>query len=125
MPVGGERVLFVDDEKEIAWVGQQMLERLGYSVTICDSSREALNLFQKNHASFDVVSTDLTMPEITGDELARKLIHINAEIRVILCTGFSERINEKKAREIGIRKFLQKPASMIDLGSAIREVMDR
>ena len=107
-------MLFVDDEKEIAWVGQQMLERLGYSVTICDSSREALNLFQKNHASFDVVSTDLTMPEITGDELARKLIHINAEIRVILCTGFSERINEKKAREIGIRKFLQKPASMID-----------
>ena len=96
---------------------------MGYEVDARTSSVEALELFKSQPDRFDMVITDMTMPNMTGDMLARELIKIRPDIPIILCTGFSEKITEEKAKGIGIRKFILKPISMSDLAKAIREVM--
>ena len=92
-PSGTERILFVDDEAPIAKVGGQILERLGYSVTTRTSSIEALELFKAKPDDFDLVITDMTMPNLTGDKLAIELVKIRPDIPVVLCTGYSIKIN--------------------------------
>ncbi|MCJ7494829.1 MAG: ATP-binding protein [Deltaproteobacteria bacterium] len=126
LPLGGrERVLFVDDEKAIVDIGQKLLERLGYEVVGRTSSVEALELFRAKPESFDLVITDMTMPNMTGDKLARELMGIRPGIPVILCTGFSERITEEKAKLLGIREFVLKPLVMKDLAKSMRRALDR
>jgi PAS domain S-box-containing protein len=125
LATGHERILFVDDEKTLADLGRQMLERLGYSVECRTSSIEALGLFKTRPDQFDLVITDMTMPNLTGEKLARQLMQIRADIPVILCTGFSERISEEKAREMGIREFILKPLVMDKLAGAVRSVLDQ
>jgi PAS domain S-box-containing protein len=122
---GGERVLFVDDEKAIVEIGQKLLERLGYEVVGRTSSVEALELFRAKPESFELVITDMTMPNMTGDKLARELMGIRPGIPVILCTGFSERITEEKAKLLGIREFVMKPLVMKDLAKSMRRALDR
>ncbi len=90
---GNERILFVDDEDFQADIGKRMLERLGYRVTAKTNSVEALDLFRQTPDEFDLVITDMTMPDMTGDVLARKLISIRPDIPIIVCTGYSARIN--------------------------------
>ena len=121
---GNERILFVDDEQGIVDMSRQMLERLGYEVIIRTSSIEALEAFRAHPEIFDLVITDMTMPNMTGDELARELIGIRSDIPIILCTGYSERITEEKAKAIGIRKFVMKPLVVTEIAEAIREVLD-
>ena len=122
---GHERILFVDDEKTLADLGRQMLERLGYSVVCRTSSIEALELFKTRPDQFDMVITDMTMPNLTGDKLAGQLMQIRADIPVILCTGFSERISEEKAKEMGIREFILKPLVIDKLAGTVRSVLDQ
>jgi PAS domain S-box-containing protein len=124
MPTGNEKILFVDDEKALVDLGHQMLERLGYDVTTRTSSIEALELFISQPPKFDLVITDMTMPNMTGDELARKLMAIRSDISVILCTGYSERISKEKAQAIGIREFVLKPIIMSELAVTVRKVLD-
>ena len=125
LPVGGhERVLFVDDEKAIVEIGQEILQHLGYEVVVRTSSVEALELFRAQPERFDLVITDMTMPNMTGDKLAVELMRIRPDIPVILCTGFSERITKEKAEGIGIREFLLKPLVMNDLSKAVRKALD-
>ncbi len=71
-----------------------------------------------------LVITDMTMPNMTGDRLARELISIKPDVPVVICTGFSERINEKSAKAIGIKGFLMKPVTMFEMAEMIREVLD-
>ncbi len=123
MPSGGERILFVDDEILLVELGTEMLQALGYRVTCKADSTEALELFRSQPEAFDLVITDMTMPNLTGKDLARKLMEIRADIPVILCTGFSELINEKKAKEEGIREFVMKPYVMKNLATAIRRAL--
>jgi len=124
-PIGGnERILFVDDEPALINIGQQMLERLGYEVVCCMDSLEALKLFREESDRFDLVITDMTMPGVTGDELAGEVMRIKPGIPVILCTGFSERIKENKARDLGICGFLMKPLLMKSVARAIRQALD-
>ena len=123
LPTGTERVLFVDDERSIVKIADQMLERLGYEVTTKTSSVEALELFEAEPDRFDLIITDMTMPHMTGDRLARKLFMIRSDIPVILCTGYSERIDEDKAKEMGIRAYAPKPLVMRDLAVTIRQVL--
>jgi len=120
---GGERILFVDDETMLADLGQTLLESLGYKVTVTSNSREALNLFNSSPQEFDLVITDMTMPGLTGNELARELLAVRPDIPIILCTGFSELINEKKAKEIGVKEFVMKPYSLNSLDKTIRKVL--
>jgi PAS domain S-box-containing protein len=123
-PTGAERILFVDDEPELVALGREMLEHLGYQVVTKNNGIDALEEFRKKPNHFDVVVTDMTMPKMTGERLARELISIRPKIPIILCTGFSEQINEQKAKDIGIKAFLMKPLTLNRLARTVRAVMD-
>jgi len=124
IPTGTERILVVDDEKVISDIIQKNLTSLGYTVQARTSSLEALALFKAMPAKFDLVITDMTMPQMTGDALARKLMKIRPDLPVILCTGFSEKMTNEKSETIGIKAFLQKPLLKAEMGHMIRKVLD-
>jgi len=122
---GTERILFVDDEKVAVDAIQPMLESLGYKVTARTSSIEALEAFRNKPHGFDLVITDMTMPNMTGRKLAKDILSIRKDIPIILCTGFSDQIDENTAKKIGIRAFVLKPIIMGDIANTIREVLDK
>ncbi len=121
---GQERILLVDDEEQIVCMEKQILERLGYRVTACAGSTEALSVFSADPGQFDLVITDMTMPHMTGEVLARRLMELRPEVPVILCTGYSEMISEEKAMTMGIRKFILKPVVMSELSAAVRSALE-
>ena len=123
LPMGQERILFVDDEQPLVEIGKQMLQRLGYTVAARTSSIEALELFKADPNRFDLVITDIVMPNMTGDKLAEKIIDIRSDMPVILCTGYSEKITRKDASEMGIQSFLMKPLVMRDLATTVRQAL--
>jgi two-component system cell cycle sensor histidine kinase/response regulator CckA len=123
MPTGNEHILFVDDEENLVDMVQQMLERLGYSVVAKTSSLEALKVFKVQPDQFDLIITDQTMPNMTGVDLAKELMHIRPEIPIILCTGFSEVISAEEAKALGIREFLMKPFATRALAETIRRAL--
>ena len=100
-----------------------MLERLGYQVTSRTSSLEALEAFRANPDRFDLVITDLAMPNMGGDKLSAELIKIRSGVPILLCTGFSEAMSEEKAVSLGIKGFILKPIVMKDLARKIRDVL--
>lgn len=116
---GKKRILLVDDEDIILSSIQRVLRRLGYEVSAVNDSVEALEMFTSAPHDYDLVITDLTMPRMTGAELTSKLLAIRPDIPVILSTGFSDVMDESKARRMGIREFLVKPAGIDELKSAI------
>ena len=120
---GNEQILLVDDEEAILSMEKRMLKRLGYQVTSRTSSLEALEDFRANPDKFDLVITDMAMPNMSGDKLAIELIKIRPDIPLLLCTGFSEIMSEEKAPSLGIKGFLLKPIVMKDLDQKIREVL--
>jgi PAS domain S-box-containing protein len=123
-PAGTESILLVDDEQLLTDMGTQMLRRLGYRVEVANSSVEALAIFKDRPMGFDLVITDMTMPHMTGDDLARTLMAIRPAIPIILCTGFNERITPAKSESMGIRAFLMKPLKFHELATTIRQVLD-
>jgi PAS domain S-box-containing protein len=118
------RVLFVDDEPALAKLYQEMFARMGYRVVACTSGLEALRAFRTNPERFDLVVTDLNMPNMTGLDLAKELLEIRPNTPVILCMGFSETVDGEKARRLGIRETLMKPILADDLAQAIGRVLD-
>ena len=124
LPTGNERILFVDDEESMVYVGRYILERLGYQVEAQTSPVQALKLFQANPDQFDLVITDMTMPKMTGDQLAKEILKIRPDIPTILCTGFSEKMDEEKTKEIGIRQYIEKPLERRVLAKLVRKVLD-
>jgi PAS domain S-box-containing protein len=118
------KILLIDDEDIILSSVKNALKRLGYDVATAIDSLEALKLFRNTPDEFDLVITDHTMPRMTGVELAPKLMEIRPDIPVILCTGFSDVIDEQEAKAMGIRGLLLKPASIKELGSAIRRALE-
>jgi PAS domain S-box-containing protein len=121
---GSERILLVDDEKNLVDMGKQMLETLGYTVTVRTSSIEALELFKNDPNRFDLIITDQTMPNMTGIHLASGITHIKPNIPIILCTGFSELINEENFRSKGVSAFIMKPIILAEIAALIRKVLD-
>ena len=124
IPSGTEHILFVDDELALAKMGSRILERLGYRVTVCTSSVDAFNLFRSIPDDFDLVITDLTMPNMAGDQLSNELLKIRPDIPVILCTGYSDKMTDEKAEQIGIKAFSYKPIAMTELATTVRNVLD-
>ena len=124
LPMGSERILFIDDEQPLVEIGKLMLERLGYSVATRTSSIEALELFKADSDRFDLVITDIVMPNMTGDKLAEKIMGIRADIPVVLCTGYSEKFTRRNASEMGIQTFLMKPLVMRDLATVVRQAIE-
>ncbi len=125
LPTGGGRILLVDDEEILVDVGLATLARLGYQATVQTSARAALALFEADPAGFDAVITDQTMPEMTGMEMARRMLAIRPDLPIILCTGFSTQVSEEQALAEGVRAFALKPLTPQDLGSILRRVLDR
>ena len=123
-PTGTEHILFVDDEEPIVRMMQQILERLGYQVTSRTSSVEALEAFKAKPDEYDLVITDMTMPNMTGVELAPRLREIRSDIPIIMCTGFSETIDEDKAKNMGILAYIMKPFLIDEIAKTIRKVFD-
>ncbi|MCP3968685.1 MAG: response regulator [Lentisphaerae bacterium] len=124
IPKGHERILFIDDEKMMVKMGKRMLESLGYQVDGFTAPLEALETLKTNTDSYDIIITDMTMPEMTGDKLSAKFLKIRPDIPIILCTGHSYMIDEKKTTKIGIKKYLMKPLSLDVISEAIREILD-
>ncbi len=124
IPKGSESILCVDDETEIAEVVCLMLESLGYQVTQMTSSLAALEDFKRQPDAYDLVITDLTMPDLTGDRLARQILSIRNDIPIVLCTGYNHRLTKKDSQAIGIREHLIKPITMLDLAKAVRKALD-
>jgi CheY-like chemotaxis protein len=108
----------------LAEMGKIMLERLGYRVTVHTSSMEALAAFEEQPEQFDVVITDQTMPGLTGIDLVRRMLQIRPDIPIILCTGYSNLVNEEQAKAIGVKGFIMKPMSKKDIAQLLRAVLE-
>ncbi len=121
----GERILLIDDETSIVQIEKQMLEDLGYIVTTRTDSMEALEGFRMLPDQFDLVITDMTMPNLTGVDLSHKILEIRPDIPIILCTGFSDKINKERAQELGIQEYLEKPFDKADFARAINRALHK
>ena len=124
VPTGKEKIIFVDDEISIVKLYSNMLERLGYSVISETDPLRVVEHFQSNPLEYDLVISDMTMPNLTGDRLAEELIEIRPDIPIIVCTGFSEKMSPERAQEIGIKEVLMKPIEIKDLGNLVRKLLD-
>jgi len=124
LPTGNERVMFVDDEDPMVKAGEQMLTQLGYQVEVKTSALEALAAFREQSDRYDLVMTDMSMPNMTGDNLAKAMMRVRPDIPVIICTGFSHQIDEEKALAMGIRAFVMKPFVVKEIAETIRKVLD-
>jgi CheY-like chemotaxis protein len=124
LPQGNESILFVDDEPLITDAGKGLMERWGYEVTTETDPEAALRLFREDPARFDLLITDMSMPHMDGDLLAREVLTLRPEFPIILCTGYNEKISEEKALSLGIRKYVEKPVDHHELARAIREAVE-
>lgn len=120
---GNESILFIDDEDVIVSMGQEILEELGYKVTIEKDSLQALERFRTNPDSFDLIITDRTMPGLNGRELACKIREIRPVLPIVICSGYSEFKNADESLEAGFQGFLMKPYTTRMLAEVIRKVL--
>ena len=123
LPHGQEHILVVDDEPAVLSVEAQMLSRLGYMVTLAESGHQALNLVKSDPDEFDLVITDMTMPNMTGDVLAKTLAQVAGDLPVLICTGFSKRV-DSIPKGGNIRGVLLKPLVMKELAQQLRNALD-
>ncbi len=124
LPTGTERLLLVDDEESVVRLEKQMLERLGYKVVAQSSSIDALELFKANPDDYDLVVSDMTMPNMPGDKLAKEVLILRSDMPIIICTGFNERINKDQAESIGVKGFLMKPVVRSEMAQVVIKVLD-
>ena len=117
---GHQSILFVDDEEELVEVARETLVDLGYRVDTFTNPVDALNRFVENPHSYDLVITDMSMPKMTGDTLSAEMLKIRPDVPIILCTGFSELMNEEKAKKIGVREFVLKPLIVRDMAAKVQ-----
>ncbi|TAL18428.1 hybrid sensor histidine kinase/response regulator [bacterium] len=124
MPVGSEHILVIDDDRTIMELEQEMLCHLGYRVTGFSNCLDALDTFSASPGDFDLVITDLIMPNFSGTDLAQKVTAIRPEMPVMLCTGLSEDLSPSCAAELGIRRIVIKPIILKEFALAVRSVLD-
>lgn len=124
VPGGKERILLVDDDKQIIRMGKQMLETLGYNVTTLADSVVALETFRAHPNRFDLVIIDKIMPKMTGTQLAEELMRIRPDIHIILITGLEEGMTAEDCKKMNIKECVMKHAGTRELAKAIRRVLD-
>lgn len=117
-----KNILFVDDNPDLVEIGMGLLKALGYCVEAKTDSKDALESFKLDPDAFDLLITDLTMPEMTGLELATALKAIKPDFPVILCSGFNIDLKEKIFQDIGINGFITKPFMKENLLYAIESI---
>ena len=125
---GSESILLVDDEADLVYAGRKMLERLGYQVVTASDGLEAFQRFLAEPNRFDLVITDQTMPDMTGEMLAREMLNVRSDLPIILCSGHGpsadRELSHQRAREIGIRELIYKPFEREEMTRVIRRVLD-
>ena len=124
LPGGTERLLIVDDEVAIGALMETVLENYGYQVTRANRAAEALHELRQNSQAFDLILTDLSMPQMDGIELAGEIRNLRADIPIILCSGFLDSNRMSAAAAAGINICLMKPLSSDDLLRTVRRVLD-
>jgi PAS domain S-box-containing protein len=124
IPRGNEHILLVEDEREVILSMKRLLESLGYEVTGMTKAKEALKMLHERDTNFDLIITDVVMPEMSGLDLAQELKKTGLDIPVILTTGFAGSIDTEKAKNVGIKELMMKPISPSGLAQAIRRVLD-
>ena len=122
---GDEAVLFVDDEPSVAKLGARLLGQYGYRVTTETDSLKALERVRQDPFAFDLVITDMTMPNLTGDMLLEKILKINPDLPVILATGYTKRMAPEQAIERGFKDVIKKPFSQTDFAGSVRAILDK
>ena len=125
LPRGSEHILAVDDEPALIDVAKQQLEKLGYRVSTADGSLAALEMVGRTPTAIDLVLTDMTMPKMTGEQLAVELMKIRPDLPIIIATGYNIDMSAGKAKEMGIRAFISKPIVEADLARIVRTVLDQ
>jgi CheY-like chemotaxis protein len=124
-PTGRECILYIDDEESLAKLGKRHLDSLGYKTESVTVPETALNMIQSNPHKFDLVITDMAMPNMTGDQLIQAIKKICPEMPTIICTGYSPRMSEEKADDLGVNAFVMKPLNKTELAKIVRKVLDR
>lgn len=124
LPTGHEHILVVDDEEVLVNVISEMLTFMGYQVTTSNGSNEALAKFTATPADFDLVLTDMTMPELTGIQLSNRLKEIRSDIPIVLCTGYSRQLINRRPEELGLKAIVMKPIQTGNLARTVRMVLD-
>ena len=123
-PGGDEQILYVDDEPSIAIIGERLLKSLGYRAESATDPLKVLDMIKSDQNKFDLVITDMAMPDMTGDQLISEILKIRREMPTIICTGYSSTISEKEAAEIGAHSYLMKPVDKSELAKVVRRVLD-
>jgi CheY-like chemotaxis protein len=118
------RVLLVDDDPQVATAIERILQHAGYEVTSYADAESALERFRGDPGAFDVVLTDQTLPRMLGDELTRALLAIRPGLPVVICTGYSERLDDERAHALGARALLSKPLDVRELVAALRVAVE-
>lgn len=117
------QILFVDDDPDVIRINKIVLEHIGYDVTTSTRSTEALALFKSCPEKFDLVITDLTMPELSGFDLTRELLAIRNDISIIICSGYTSDETEDEIKAAGAKAFITKPATMQTITSTVKNVL--
>lgn len=124
-PKGSGDIIFVDDEPSIVKMSKLLLEKLGYRVEATTDPSMVVEIFKANPTKFDLVITDMTMPQMTGDLLIKELKKIRDDIKTIICTGYSKRMDENKALQIGATGYIMKPIDQKTLSKTVQKVLDK
>jgi CheY-like chemotaxis protein len=120
----GEHILLLDDELSVGVSMRLVLERLGYRVSSFASPLDALARFRAGPRDFDLVITDLTMPQMSGLEFAEQVLRAQADARVFLASGFSGGLTQEKVRALGLRGLFMKPFSYERLALELRRALE-
>jgi len=123
VPTNKARVLVVDDDEAVARFLDELLSYSGYEVTTKLDGQSALDLYSSKPNEFDLVVTDQTMPRLTGVEMAREFLKLRPDQLIVLCTGFSELVNESSALSMGIKRYLPKPVNASELVRTLNELI--
>ncbi len=122
---GTERIMIVDDEEFILNATTGILEDFGYTPVTFSNGADALEGFKKNPLGFDLIITDMTMPGMTGHEMAEKILEIRPKLPIILCSGYSPKNTMNQAENLGIKHFLQKPVNLEEMIMIVRKTLDQ
>ena len=119
----GQRILFVDDEASMVTLFKQNLERLGYAVTGMADSLSALECFKRDPQKYDLVITDMAMPQMAGDQMALEMLKIRSDLPILICTGHSQHMDRDRAKQLGIKGYLSKPLDRKELALAVAKLL--
>jgi CheY-like chemotaxis protein len=119
----GEKILYVDDEPSIAKLGKRHLESLGYDAFMTTNPKEALEMIKAEPDRFDLIISDMAMPDMPGDQLIDEILSINPQMPTMICSGYSSRMSKEKAAEMGIQAFVMKPLNKAELAKKVRDIL--